>query len=38
MNGMKEIKVPAEDVNYYKYFNKSCYEKYNKKMKYAKSI
>jgi len=38
MNGMKVIDVPSEDINYYNYFNKSCYDNYNKKMKYAKSI
>jgi hypothetical protein len=38
MSGLKEIKVPAEDVDYYKYFNRSCFDKYNKKVKYAKFV
>jgi len=35
MSGLKEIKVPAEDVDYYNYFNSSCYDKYKKKLKYG---
>ena len=40
MSGLSLIEVPAEDLDYHKYFNESCFEKYKTKQRlnYAKSI